>query len=201
MKKSPGFTLIELLVVISIIALLASLALPAIAGSMTRAQMLQTLSNARQIHMATFAAANDAITSGATNAGWPGDCSNTVTSVQTFVNMLVGNDYLKPQDAVKLFSAPGITPGSVASATNATLTTANSAFSVYPVSGSDSSTTIFITTKNYTYNTALTPTNVPYKDVGFIVFRMGGDGAMYKKAQYGQTNTLGTLPTVPTPLN
>ena len=189
MKKLLAFTLIELLVVISIIALLASLALPAIGGAMTQAQMVQTLSNARQIHMATFTAGTDSMTTGATNAGWPGDCA--ITTLSAFGNMLVTNGYLQASDLAKLVSAPGV-PAPAASGGNVTLSTADCALTIYQNSSSDAGSVIFATTKNYTYNTALSATTVPYKDKGFVVFRMGGDGAKYKPAQYGQTNIIGS---------
>ena len=48
-RSLRGFTLIELLVVISIIAILASLALPAITGALSRGQMTQTLSNMKHL--------------------------------------------------------------------------------------------------------------------------------------------------------
>ena len=47
-KNNTGFTLIEMLVVIAIIATIAAFALPAITGAMTRGQLTQAVSNARQ---------------------------------------------------------------------------------------------------------------------------------------------------------
>jgi prepilin-type N-terminal cleavage/methylation domain-containing protein len=192
-----AFTLVELLVVISIIAILASLSQSAITGAITKAQMSGALSNLRQIYTANFQAASDAVTTGSTSFGWPGDVA-AVTTVQTYVDMLVGNGYLKPQDAVKMFSVAGIPLGAV-TATNATIGLENCAFSIYKVMDSDSGTTLFATTKNYTYNTALT-TNIPFKDAGFVAFRKGGDGAVYKKSQYNETNNIGAQPTATAPL-
>lgn len=61
MKRIPlgsgrsGFTLIELLVVISIIALLIAILLPALGAARKSAQRMQSLSNCKQIAMATMA--------------------------------------------------------------------------------------------------------------------------------------------------
>lgn len=57
--KYSGFTLIELLVVVSVLALLISILLPALGGARRAAQRTQSLSNIRQISMASFAFATD----------------------------------------------------------------------------------------------------------------------------------------------
>jgi prepilin-type N-terminal cleavage/methylation domain-containing protein len=211
MKKNKSilaFTLIELLVVISIIAILAALAIPAITGALVKGQMTQALSNAKQVHLATFSMVSDNASTGDSMLGWPGDLSGsggTITSVGDFVNRLVSYDYLKPGD-LKVFSAAGVTtyPGGTltGSGTAATLNPAfkgdtNCAFKIFKTTQQDSSSVLFLATKNYTYNTAFTDsdsTKIPFGDKGFVIFHKGGDGAVFKKQQATSPNLVGLLP-------
>ena len=198
--KFTAFTLIELLVVISIIAILASLAVPAVTGAIVKGQQTQTLNNAKQITLATQSAALEAAANSLSGVGWPGDVTN-VTSVQAFAEMLaVNNDFLRPSDIVKLLAiTPAYQPGTY-TANSVTIASANNGFKIYKVKDSDAGSVVYLTTKNYTYNTALDPAGTPYGDKGFVVFRKGGDGSIYRKQQATQITTVGELPTDTTPI-
>lgn len=179
MKNQNGFTLIELLVVISIIAILAALAIPAVTGALTRGQLTGSLNNARQLFLATQTMAIDAFQTGE-GAGWPGD--NVIAgNWQTYLQELVDGKYLTPADLRKICSAPGIQQPSDASAD--TLPTV-SGLAVYAVTESAASDDIFCSSANWTGPVEdLNPDSVPFGDKGFVVFRKGGDGSIYRPAQ------------------
>jgi prepilin-type N-terminal cleavage/methylation domain-containing protein len=86
--KMAAFTLIELLVVISIIAVLASLAIPAITGALVKGQITQTTSNYRQLYILTQSATLDSQQNGGAGA-FPADVTNI--GGQGWSNALVSN--------------------------------------------------------------------------------------------------------------
>jgi prepilin-type N-terminal cleavage/methylation domain-containing protein len=213
-KSLSGFTLVEMLVVIAIIATIAAFALPAITGALVRGQLAQAVSNARQVHLATFAMTTDGTQTGDAKYAWPGDLyasADTTVQIKTvadFVTRLVDNDYLKAGD-LKVFAAPGVNPwvgaytkpadaaskGTFAPAFDGT---ANCAYKIYLVTDRDPGNTIFLATKNFTYSssqtTAINSAATPFGDKGFVVFHKGGDGTFYKKQQATSKTLLGTPP-------
>lgn len=198
MKRSSGFTLIELLVVISIIAILASLALPAITGALARGQMTQTLSNMKQLHLVTQQMALDATTTGDTNIGWPGDLPGPGWG--TWATLVVGG-YMTTNDFAKMVSAPGITAPQGTDPSSLQPGTKNGrAIILYGVSETNDSSYVLFSSANFTNNTSggnrPVPSAIPYGEKGFIVFRKGGDGAVLQARQTGNafTNIIGRDP-------
>ena len=183
--KSPhGFTLIELLVVISIIAVLALLAGPALTQALTKGQMTGTLNNARQLYLAGLQMATDGGTNSDPNLAWPGD-DPVLTDLQSYCVKLVQNNYLKAGDLQKILNAPGAscTVTSVPGPPPSVTLGGTSALKVYKVKETDPANTIFAATSNYVYNTAPIGAAAPYGDKGFVVIRKGGDAGVYQKNQ------------------
>jgi prepilin-type N-terminal cleavage/methylation domain-containing protein len=171
-RKSSAFTLIELLVVISIIAILATLAVPAVFGVMIKGQLIGTLSNARQLHLATQTMSLDTFNAGGDGMEWTYTSTSgtpTPASVQEYFDALTSNNYLSKQDLKKLLTAPGKGPGS------ADPSASNSCFSFYPVQESSPNDQVLITTANWK-GKALQANVSPYSTKGFVYFQKGGGG-------------------------
>ena len=184
-KFFSAFTLIELLVVIAIIAILAALAVPALTSALAKAQLTGTMNNGRQLYLAQFSMANDGAATGDPLLAYPGDLVAVPATLQAYVNNVVAPGYLRGGDIGKLFSAPSavcsvtVAPGPPESVTLA----GTSALKVYKVKDVDTANTIFATTRNYVYATAINSTDVPYGLRGFMVIHKGGDAAVYKSGQ------------------
>lgn len=187
-RGESALTWAELLVCIVILAVLVVLAFPAQRGGLGKGQMTQTLSNMKQLHLATQSMALDGETTGDKSLGWPGDIGGTFTN---WAKQLVPA-YLGTNDFCKLLSAPGVAVplGKIPTSMS------QSAVLVYAVSSNSPANAVLLTTANFTNGpsggTPLSDKAKPYGDKGFVVFRKDGDGAILLKNQATNTNLVGS---------
>jgi hypothetical protein len=104
-----------------------------------------------------------------------------------YLNILCGKGYLKGGDAIKMMNAPSASYTANVTTTNGidSLDTpaGTAALKVWMVQDVDPATTIFCVTRNYIYDTALNPTDVPYGTKGFVTIRKGGDASVFRVGQ------------------
>lgn len=187
-RPQAGFTLVEFIVCLVVVGVLIFLAMPNISSSGPHGgRQTQTLSNMKQLHLATQQMALDGVTTTNLTIGWPGDIGGGFSNWTT---QLLKGDYLSKNDLCKLLSAPGV----IVSAKDI-LATNHTALLLYAVKEHSDGGTVFLTTANFTNTptggTPLSPTAKPYGDKGFVVFRKAGDGAILKAKQVGMTNVIG----------
>jgi prepilin-type N-terminal cleavage/methylation domain-containing protein len=187
-RSQSAFTLIEMLVVISIIAVLAAFAVPALTSALNKGQMTGTMNNGRQLYLAGQQMALDGSANSDPNLGWPADVGDT--TLQDYMQRLIRNDYLKPGDVAKLLSGPGASCTATFTGTGLTGTLqlggTKAALKVYPVAEANASNAVFCVSANYVYGTDLAAANAgvpnnPFGDKGFVVQRKGGDASILRK--------------------
>jgi prepilin-type N-terminal cleavage/methylation domain-containing protein len=188
-RSQSAFTLIEMLVVISIIAVLAAFAVPALTSALTKGQMTGTMNNGRQLYLAAQQMALDGAANSDPSLAWPGDYNPVPANLSAYMTSLVNNDYLKAGDVQKLLSGPGasaaVTVGAGPPPQPVTVA-GTAAFKIFLVTESDPANVIFAESRNYIYDTALAATapgggpNNPFGQKGFIIQRKGGDAAILR---------------------
>lgn len=178
--KANSFTLVELLVVISIIGLLAGLAVPAIQGGMERAKAQADVSNIRQLGILFTQEADD-------NYGIYRRAevlTNTNTAAST-LDVYKGAIKDRSVPAVKVFA--GSTPAGIRPASTADdLAAINCAYAYG--NGLDRldepDLPLFITKGNGatfgTEDVSMNKSQSPWRDRGITVYRLGGDASFIR---------------------
>ena len=186
--KANSFTLVELLVVISIIGLLAGLAVPAISGGLEKAKQGVDVSNLRQLGIMFFSEAND------NNGIYRRNTELTNTNVGTTLNVIRGMFADKVLTSPKILSGNGV----VAATTTNNIAAANIAWAYgNGCDTSDDGEIPILISKgtDATFGTAdVTPdkTKCPWKDKGVAMYYIGNSAA-FKKASAGKV--VAALPT------
>ena len=180
--KFNSFTLVELLVVISIIGLLAGLAVPAIQGGLDRAKQGVDVSNARQLGILFFSEANDNNGLYRVNA----DLTNTspASDFTTLCKAMVSNGVLS---TTKILAGNGVPP---AVNTN-NLGPGNIAWAYVlglDVSSDGQMPLLFTKGPSTMGNgTVQLQPNYPWKTKGMVVYRVGNFAEFLKAANYSST--------------
>jgi len=200
LRSTKAFTLIELLVVISIIGILAGFAIPAVSGALVRAQMAGTLSNARQLHLATFSINIENETAGLPGI-WPGTPAVNNVGGTEDLNAYIAALGMNFNDLQRLLSAPKVTATVTSGAGNIATGASGTAFKFYEIGGPtvpDDGTLVFVSTQNITITPGVSTvddTVNPYGAAGGVIFRKAGSGEALKKSIIENLQYQASIPT------
>jgi len=181
-KNKKAFTLIELLVVISVIGILAALSFPALNSAIKRGQMTKTLSNQRQIQLATQTMTLEYATQ-SSGSYWTYK-DGVVMTLTEFTDELIVGQYLTQRDATILFSAPEV-PATIPASSEDSI-----AYKIFAVNNNTPNSTPFLITKNWE-NGQLSKEAVPYGNFGFVYTKKDGSSAIGTATQAGNEDILG----------
>ena len=177
--KTNAFTLVELLVVITIIGLLAGMAVPAIQGGLDKAKQQVDVSNLRQCGIIAFSYAND------NDGNYNGTNTNSLSSTTFFTNLVA----LGQLNTTKILAGNGYT-----AATSANNISANNIAWGYnsPLTTSDDGNLPLFITKNFPVgstfsNVSIASATVGWKSKGIAVYRVGNSAEFIKPGTAGSS--------------
>jgi len=177
-RETGRIGVLRIVIWIALIGVLCALSLPGSGSQLVKGRMTQTLSNLKQLHMASQQMTLDNQTTGDSPIRWT--CSGTTPlTFEQWTNALVTGKYVTAGELKKFLSF-----GTRLSPTNVV--------SVFAVAEKDPADTVLLATKNWQGPGVSDLAKNLYSGPGVVIFRKGGDGVILQPRQATATNLIGT---------